>query len=70
VTGTDGIDVPLLGVTRSAKKIRNILSPMCFFIVGQPFGSRKKNETFAELAIRYGKNLDAGDKLAEKSVFV
>jgi len=34
------------------------------------FGSRKKNEDFAELAIRCGKNLDAGGKLAEKFVFI
>jgi hypothetical protein len=34
------------------------------------FGSKRKNESFAELAIRSGKNLDAGGKLAEKFVFV
>jgi hypothetical protein len=34
------------------------------------FGSRRKNEDFAELAIRCGKNLDAGGKLGEKFVFI
>jgi hypothetical protein len=33
------------------------------------FGSKRKNENFAELAILSGKNLDAGRKLAEKFVF-
>jgi hypothetical protein len=33
------------------------------------FGSRKKNEDFAALAIRWGKNLDGGGKLATKFVF-
>lgn len=34
------------------------------------FGSRKKNDAFAQLAMRLGKNLDAGGKLAAKFVFV
>jgi hypothetical protein len=34
------------------------------------FGSRRKNEDFAELAIRCGKNQDAGGKLGEKFVFM
>ena len=34
------------------------------------FGSQKKNDAFAELAIRHGKNLDAGGRFTEKFVFV
>jgi hypothetical protein len=34
------------------------------------FGSQRKNEAFAELATRNGKNLDAGGKLGEQFVFV
>jgi hypothetical protein len=34
------------------------------------FGSQKKNEAFGELAIRYGKNLDAGSGFPKKFVFV
>jgi hypothetical protein len=34
------------------------------------FGSRKKNEAFAELATRNGKNLDAGGKLGKQFDFV
>lgn len=34
------------------------------------FGSQKKHDAFAELAIRHGKNLDAGRRFPEKFVFV
>ena len=54
---------------RSPEQYKDVLQMHTLKSVRVGFGSRKRNETFAELAIRYGKNLDAGGKLAEKFIF-
>ena len=52
------------------KKYEALLSMPTMRSVSVGFGSRKKNEAFAELATRNGKNLDAGGKLGKQFVFV